>query len=370
MSVLDQVKAAAAGASSDESCPPGEHKPTWLTWVTRISIVIGIIALVITVWLVGPMVLLDRLRQIGWFFVVLVSLEIVSSGFDGTAIYYMADGPGRPSWRDCVVAQIVGRGVNSVTPGGNLGEVMKVGLLSHRCSPKRIVAAVMYINFMRLVMQFAVIAVGVVATAFLFDVPRSVLVLLLIGGAISAGISVGIFYLMRRGMLSTLSNALARVRIISKKRRESWNKTLEEVDHRLKGQDNKQHRSKALIFIAASQILEKGLTYFTIMAAGYVMGGGQFLALLSAGVLLSWISTIIPMGLGISEGGNVALFTLIGAPAPLGLALALARRVNQVVFAAIGFAILAADRVTTHATTYARRRYPGTSGSQRAVKTS
>ena len=83
------------------------------------------------------------------------------------------------------------------------------------------------------------------------------------------------------------------------------------------------------------------------MAAGYTLGPGQFLALCSAGVVLGWISTIIPMGLGISEGGNVALFALIGAPTALGVALALARRVNQVVFALLGFTILTADRVAS-----------------------
>ena len=371
MSALDHVRENAQGLGAGDACPPGEHKPGWLTWVTRISIVIGVVALIATVWWVGPAIILDRLRQIGWFFVVLIALEMVSSAFDGTAIYYMADGPGRPSWRHSVIAQIVGRGVNSVTPGGNLGEVLKVGLLSQRCSPKRIVAAVMYINLMRLVMQFAVIAVGVVATAFMFDMPRSLMLLLVGGGVVSAGISFTIFYLMRRGMLSTITNALSHVRIISKKRRESWNKTLEEVDTRLKGHDN-QHRTKALACIAASQVLEKGLAWVTIYAAGYILGPGQFLALLSAGVLLSWISTIIPMGLGISEGGNVALFTMIGAPAPLGLALALARRVIQIVFAAVGFAVLAADRVTTRAQTYVSRRYTAVKASRSlpAVKAS
>jgi uncharacterized membrane protein YbhN (UPF0104 family) len=149
-------------------------------------------------------------------------------------------------------------------------------------------------------------------------------------------------------MLSTLSNALARMHIISKARREKWNKTLEEVDARLRGTDDADYRRKAIWLVVVSHVLQKGLTYFTILSAGYTMSPGQFLALLSAGVLISWISTIIPMGLGISEGGNAALFTLIGAPAALGLALALARRVNQVVFAAIGFFVLAADRVGTH----------------------
>jgi uncharacterized membrane protein YbhN (UPF0104 family) len=153
--------------------------------------------------------------------------------------------------------------------------------------------------------------------------------------------------LLRRGMLSTLSNALARMHIISKQRRAKWNETLNEVDARLRGEDG-DYRRKAIALVVVSHVLQKGLSYFTIMSAGYMMSPGQFLALLSAGVLIGWISTIIPMGIGISEGGNAALFTLIGAPAALGLALALARRVNQVVFAAIGFFVLAADRVGSH----------------------
>ncbi|HSD87959.1 MAG TPA: lysylphosphatidylglycerol synthase transmembrane domain-containing protein [Kofleriaceae bacterium] len=336
---------------------PDERSRRWLTWVTRISIVVGLIALVVTIWLVGPFTIIHHLRSIGWFFVVLVAIEMVSSVCDGTAVYFMADGPGRPTWRDTIVAQIAGRGVNSITPGGNLGEAVKVGLLSQHCSPRRIVAAVMYVNLIAVVISFGVIAVGTAATAFLFDVPDGWMVTLLVGAGVAAGISIAIMYLIKRGMLSTLSNALAHVRIISKKRRKSWNKTLDEVDRRLRGQDAEQCR-KAVTFIAISQFLQKALTYATVLSAGYVLSPGQFLALLSAGVLLGWISAIIPMGLGISEGGNVALFALIGAPAPLGLALALARRVNQVVFAIIGFFVLTADRVASRVQTHLTGRWP------------
>ena len=38
---------------------------------------------------------------------------------------------------------------------------------------------------------------------------------------------------------------------------------------------------------------------------------------------------------------------MIGAPPALGLALAFARRVNQIVFAVLGFIVLAADRVAS-----------------------
>ena len=345
--------------SAGAECPenPTEHSPRWLHWVTRVSLVIGLVALAITVWIVGPSVLWEQLRKIGWFFVALVVLEIVTSVCDATAIYFMADGPGRPSWRHTVVAQLAGRGINSITPGGNLGEAVKVGLLAQRCSPRRIVAAVMYVNIVAIVINLGVVAVASGATALMFDMPRVWMVALLIGAGIAAALAVGIMYLVKRGMLSTLSNGLAHLHLISKKRRQSWNNTLEEVDRRLRGQDS-SHARKAVTFIAISQLGQKALTYATVAAAGYILSPAQFLALCSAGVLLGWVSTIIPMGLGISEGGNVALFTLIGAPAPLGLALALARRVNQIAFAIIGFFVLTADRVASRVQTRMTGKVP------------
>jgi uncharacterized protein (TIRG00374 family) len=326
--------------------PKTETAPAWLRWVTRVSLVVGASALVATTWIVGPNTIFAHLKSIGWFFVVLVAIEMLSSVLDGCAIYFMAHGRGRPSVRESIVAQIVGRGVNSVTPGGNLGEALKVGLLSHQCSPRRIVAAVMYVGLVGVVFSLAMIAIGTTVTAFWFHIIDAGRVALLVGAVVAAALATAIVVLLRRGMLSTLTNGLAHVHLISKTRRTRWNKTLSQVDARLRGNGDRDERRRAIACIAISQLLQKGLAYFTIMSAGYVMSPGQFLALLSAGVLIGWISAIIPMGLGISEGGNFALFTLIGAPASLGLALALARRVNQVVFAAIGFFVLVADRVS------------------------
>jgi len=332
-------------------------QPRWLTWISRISIVVGLGALIATVWIVGPRVILGHLREIGWFFVAIIGLDVLSSVLDGTAVFFMAHGPGAPRWRECVVAQLAGRGVSAVTPGGNLGEPLKVALLSKRCSPRRIVSAVMYVGLVLAVFSFAVIALGTAATAFLFDIPRAGMFALLIGAAIAAAVAITIVVLIHRGMLATLATGLARLHVISEKRREKWQKTLEEVDDGLRGRAEQQ-RGRAIACLAGSQAIQKSLTFLVVYAAGYTLSPGQFLALVSAGVLLGWISTIIPMGLGISEGGNVALFGLIGAPASLGLALSLARRVNQIVFATIGFVVLSLDRVGTHLRGRVRGRWP------------
>ena len=343
-------------ASREQTANASSHSPRWLHWVTRVSLVIGIVALVITVWIVGPHVLLAQLANIGWFFLALVALELATSTCDATAVYFMADGPGRPSWRACVVAQVAGRGINSITPGGNLGEATKVGLLAHHCSPRRIVAAVMYVNLVAVVINLCVIAVCSAATTFLFDMPRVAAIALNVAAVLTLALAVAIVYLIKRGMLSTLANGLHRLHIISKQRRAKWANVLDEVDRRMRGQDT-SNAHRAIAFIAISQLAQKATTYATVLAAGYALSPGQFLALCSAGVLLGWFSAIIPLGLGVSEGGNVALFQLIGAPAPLGLALALARRVNQIVFAALGFAVLSADRAVSRVHTRMSGRF-------------
>jgi len=309
--------------------------------------VFGLAGIIVTAWVVGVRTIFEHLGKIGPWFLVLVAVEMISTVCDASAVYLMTRGTGAPSYRDVIVAQFAGRAVNSVTPASNLGEALKVSLLARQCSTGRIIAGVLYCELTAVVISLVVIAIGTVATAFLFDVVPIARILMCAAALVSACVAATVVVLVRRGMLGTLTAFLARLHIISKARHERWKGRLQDLDRRLRGEVGGEHRRGAVACVAVSQTLQKVITYGTVMAAGYMLGPGQFLALLSAGVVLGWISTIIPMGLGISEGGNVALFALIGAPTALGVALALARRVNQVVFALLGFAVLTADRVAS-----------------------
>ena len=329
----------AVAAVTPEACAPD-----WLRWITRVSIVFGVIGIGVTVWIVGADTIFDHLRSIGPWFLVLLALEAVGACCDAYAVYLLTRGDGAPSFRDVLVAQFAGRAVNSVTPASNLGEALKVSLLARTCSAGRVTAAVLYVVLTAVTISLGVIAVGTFATAFLFSVPAIAKLALCAAALVSACLGATVVVLVRRGMLTTLTALLARVRLISSARHQRWNVPLKDLDSRLRGAER---RHGAIAAVAASQLIQKALTYVTVLAAGYALGPGQFLALLSAGVVLGWIATIVPMGLGISEGGNVALFALIGAPTALGVALALARRVNQVVFALLGFTILTADRVAS-----------------------
>lgn len=323
----------------------GGPGPAWLRWITRGSLVLGGVALVLTVSTVGVDTLGTHLATIGPWFGLLLAIEAIATFCDAGAVYLLARGPGAPSYRAVCVAQFAGRAVNSVTPGGNLGEALKVSVLARRCSMPRIVAAVMFATLYAFVISLAIIAVGSIATAIVFALPAAAAVALVVAGIVVGGVAVGLVVLLRRGMLCSLARAGRRLHLISAARHDRWYADLENVDARLRGELGEGHRRGAIALLVLAQLLLRVVIGVTILATGYALGGAQLVAVLSAGIFLTWIANLVPMGVGLAEGGNGVLFAVIGAPASIGVALALARRVNQIVFAVLGFAVLAADRI-------------------------
>jgi hypothetical protein len=323
----------------------GDRAPTWLRWVTRASIVLGLIALAITVWAVGVDTLVAHLRAIGPWFAVLLVIEGAATFCEAGSTYLMTRGPGGPAWRKVWVAQFAGRAVNSVTPGANLGEALKVSLLARECSTQRIVAGVMYTALATAIVALTFVAAGSLVTAIAFPLPRAALIVLVVSGVLATALAAALVIMVRRGMLSAFARTAARLHLISAARLARWADRLEDLDARLRGDVMGQHRVGAASLVVVAQLLQRGAVCATIFATGYTLGIPQLIAILSAGVLLGWVCNVVPLGIGVAEGGNFALFAALGAPASLGVALALAKRVNQIVFAALGFGVLAADRI-------------------------
>jgi uncharacterized membrane protein YbhN (UPF0104 family) len=73
--------------------------------------------------------------------------------------------------------------------------------------------------------------------------------------------------------------------------------------------------------------------------AGYTVGG--------FGIYL--MSSLVPMGVGISEGGNYALFRALGENPARGVTLVLARRVTLIMYAAIGLVLVTASETVQRA---------------------
>ena len=64
-------------------------------------------------------------------------------------------------------------------------------------------------------------------------------------------------------------------------------------------------------------------------------------AALSVGVIITWASNIVPFGLGIADGANYVLYSVLGATAAAGLVFTMINRLRTVVLAIMGLAVMA-----------------------------
>jgi uncharacterized protein (TIRG00374 family) len=339
-----------ATGSHEESAPPG-----WARWVSRISLVIALVAFAVTIWTVGLSSLLTNLRAIGWWFVAILALEGAITALDALAIHRIASEGGAAGFGRVLFAQIAGRAVNLVTPASTLGEATKASILTQTMGTSRAVAAVLYVALVSGIFQLAVIAVGAPLTALLLPLPAALRFALIMTALVAATLAITLTILVRRGMLSSLVEAGGRLRIVSKKRRDKWRTRLRQIDDRLRGTEGTGRRV-AIGYVIASKFLTWLSIWVILAAIGYFASVGEIAALLSAGVVLGWLATIVPMGLGITESGNYALFRALGAPPAVGVALAVARRIVHLVFAGIGFVLLAVWRASSSARSRIRAR--------------
>jgi uncharacterized membrane protein YbhN (UPF0104 family) len=74
----------------------------------------------------------------------------------------------------------------------------------------------------------------------------------------------------------------------------------------------------------------------------------------TAGTLVNIVANMVPLGLGVAEGGTAALMAALGQPASLGVTMAVARRGVQLLYAAFGLTLL----VSAEARPWRRRAPP------------
>jgi hypothetical protein len=152
------------------------------------------------------------------------------------------------------------------------------------------------------------------------------------------------------------------MRIVSAKRRQRWRKKLRDIDRMVAGRGARRIGAAPILWLVASRALTWLGVWIVLAAAGTVVGVGTMAALATAGTLISYASTLVPLGLGLSEGGNAALFVALGQSASLGVTLVISRRLIQVIYAAIGIGFVATAGTIQKARAYAAGRPVSSSG--------
>lgn len=318
------------------------ERPKWATWVTRISLAVAIVALVFTIRDVGLRTLGGYLRRIGWWWIAIVALEVLNTALHSTALRAFA-APDKLRLRSAILAQLAGRAVNAVTPSGNLGELVKMSVLTEVVNPSRAVATVLLYNVVSFTIELGIVAIAAPFFALLVPMPTGLRWLFVGLGIVCFVISIGIYLLVRRGMLASVARAGVKLRILSRARYEKWEEKLRGVDDKLRlvAGTSKRARALGISALLLSRISAIVLSMVIVYAVGKSISIG-FIAAWTVGSFPIYLSSsLVPMGLGVSEGGYYGLFRTLGYNPAVAVTVVIARRCITIMYAAIGLVLVA-----------------------------
>jgi putative membrane protein len=97
----------------------------------------------------------------------------------------------------------------------------------------------------------------------------------------------------------------------------------------------------------ASWIVGAGEVWLALYFLGHPIGIGQALLLESLGQAVRTAAFVVPGALGVQEGGYLVLGTVLGLTPETSLALALAKRVREVILGVPGLMVWQADAATS-----------------------
>ena len=286
----------------------------------------------------------EVLHDVGWWFAVILGLETVALCCDAAALNtFMRPEARMISYWRVLAAQAGGRAINTLTPGGSLGEVAKVSLLVSHAPRDRVLSSIVLLNLANVYLSIVIIIVGTGITLLLVDLPHPIKVLVAIGVAALIALGVGLFMIVRRGTLSTILQGARFARLIKPDRLERWQARLTEIDKHIRElQHNRSAGTwKGLLWVIASKVVNSTTTIVMLHVTGVPLHPSLVIGVLSIGILIAWVSAIVPMGLGLADGGNYALYGMLGAPPAIGLEFAMINRVRTCVLALIGLSVMA-----------------------------
>jgi uncharacterized protein (TIRG00374 family) len=272
-----------------------------------------------------------------WFAVIAV-IDLASMMCDAFAVQGFLRAKIDISYWRVFGAQASGLAINRLTPGNSLGEPVKVTMLSRYVPTEQAVSAIVMFNLLTIYLGIAAIVVGVPVTALTLDLPPRIEQVVWISLGVLVVLAIGLAVLVRRGALSTLVGAVASVRIISKARAERWRAKVLTIDRRLQELAGLR---RGLVGVIGSRVFNWLGTLAILYAADIPFTAPLVVAMLSVGILISWLSNVFPLGLGLADGTNYALYGLLGASPEAGLVFTMVNRLRTVLLAFMGLAIMA-----------------------------
>ena len=312
-------------------------------WFHVAAFVIGGLALAILLERLGW----DGIRRIvlgtGAWFAVFAVLDLGSLACDAGALHACVRANAPISYPRAFAAQASGLAINRLTPGSALGEPLKVTMLIEHVPEDTAIAGVVMFNAATVLVAITVMVVGAPITLLALDLPARVELVVWLAAVVLLAAAVAVVLAIRRGAVGAVARAAARLRLLSPARAARWRGRIDALDAQIR---ELRRTPRAFAFALGSRTLHALGTIAILIAADVPLTVPLVAGVVSVGILLQWLANVLPLGLGIADGGNYLLYGALGSSPSAGLDVAMINRLRTCVLAAMGLtAMLAATLV-------------------------
>jgi hypothetical protein len=307
--------------------------------------------------------------------------EIAITTMDATAIRaFLSPDHDKVKLRSTLLSQLAGRAVNAVTPSGNLGEAVKVSVLVEYVSQSRAVATILLYNVVSFTVELVTVGIAALVMAMFLPMPAGLRWVMLGVGAVVLALGVAIYALVRRGVLVSVARFAARIpvpglallrrrlwrvdqpqrHLLIPERLARWEPRLRSIDDKMKLVEGARVRDRRLgiLMVTLSRMTSMTLSFLLLIAMDEKLTIGLVASITVGSFFIYMASTLVPMGIGINEGGYNTLFRALGENPARGTALILARRVALILYAAIGLVLVTASETVRRARERQTTRVP------------
>ena len=306
-------------------------------------LVVGVVFLGILVATNDPAAIFGSISRLGWRLAVIACFPFaIITAFDTLGWYFAFLHP-RVPFRTLLAVRLAGEAFNLTTPTASLGgEAVKAWLLRRRVPLDESVLSVVVAKTTIMIGQGLFLLVGIVITWLAAPSDSRLLGWMLWLLAVEVLAIVGFLLAQIQGGFGWVPRVLGRIGLGRSRHRE----TVARLDRGLAWFYRKEPRRLVLSigFHFIAWLLGSLEAYLIQNFLGLEVSLETATIIEALGTAVRFATFLVPASLGALEGGFVATFTALGLAPSAGVAFGLARRVREVVWIAVGFAIFAVIR--------------------------
>jgi hypothetical protein len=305
-------------------------------WVQIIGLVVGVLAFALLIRQTGWGGITDGLARTGAWFAVIAAIDLLVLCCDSAALYSFARPYAEVPFIRVFAAEASGVAINRLTPGNALGEPLKISMLNGHVPEAVAVSSVVKFNIATAWVAIGTIILGVPLTLLSIDLPARAQIAVAIASAVLIGVAVLLFLAVRRGAAGLVLGALRKLHILSQARCDALQGRFSVIDREIR-----DIRARSFIFVMMSRVLYITGTIVLMAAAGIPLEAPIVIASVSVGILINWVASIVPLGVGIADGTNYALYGALGAAGSAGLVFTMVNRLRTALLALMGLTVMA-----------------------------